>query len=457
VSVLNKHVSDFLVEVCKQIGYKQIHTDISYELQGHIDELMIEYIQNGMSEDEAAEKAVRQMGDPVRIGRQLHKTHRPKAEWSIIALVGVMVLIGGFALFSIANDKASLMSVDKFSKSYLAYTIIGIGIFVTCYFFDYTKLEKYSLHIFMTTLAFLYGSQWLSNTVNGNLYMTIGGFTFSQVNIVTPFFLISFSGLLNKWAHDDVKNMLKLLGLALVAVFMCMLVQLSFASAILLGLGFLVMITTAIMSKNFKGKRKSYLLSIYSCVISVFLLLLVYAINSKHYRLKRFLAFLNRKSDPMGVGYIYNVLRKVLASAKLFGRGDGLYANYQGIYKLALPEAHTDFIFTYIVSSFGWALGVLLIAVMALTIIRMFLATRDIRSAYGKYVANSVVTVFALQAIASILMNMGFFPVMGISLPFISYGGSNFVMNMALIGLLLGIYRRKDLVVSCSMASILTK
>jgi len=62
--------------------------------------------------------------------------------------------------------------------------------------------------------------------------------------------------------------------------------------------------------------------------------------------------------------------------------------------------------------------------------------------------AGSIITTFTIQALANILMNLGLFPITGFSLPLVSYGGTNFIMNMVLIGLLLGIYRRKDLVMA---------
>ncbi|MGF7059517.1 FtsW/RodA/SpoVE family cell cycle protein [Brassicibacter mesophilus] len=444
---MNKYTSEFLETVCSQIKYKKIHQDISRELREHIDEITGEYIDSGMTEDDAIKKAVQRMGNPIEIGREFHKTHRPKPEWSIIMLIGMMVLVGAGVLFSIASDSAFSTPIEQFFKSYLIYTLIGIGVCIMCYFFDYTKIEKYSLHIFVITLAFLFVSrQWSPSYVNGLPQFVIGPFRFTSISIVLPFFLISFSGLLNKWVTGDIKDMLKLLALAAAAVFMC-LTRPSFANAMLLGCGFLVMLTISIMSKDFKGKRNNFLLWIYGGVIGGIFLNLFLMIMTGGYHLCRIKAFFNPESDPTSSGYVYITVQKILSGAKLFGRGDGLYFNYKGIDDaFVLPMANSEFIFTYIVSVFGWIAGIIVVFIATLTIIRMFLATGRIHSSYGKYAASSIVTVFALQIIANILMNIGLFPILGITLPLISYGGTNFVTNMALIGLLLGIYRRKDLV-----------
>lgn len=157
------------------------------------------------------------------IGKELNKTHRPKTEWSIISLLGAMVLIGGIALFFLASDQASLLSLDQFLKSYFVYTLLGIGVCTVFYFFDYTKLEKYSLFIFIATIAFLFASQKFGAHVYGIPYIRIGGFSFSPVSLALPLFLISFSGFVNRWATGNIKNMLKLLGLASLAVLVLLL------------------------------------------------------------------------------------------------------------------------------------------------------------------------------------------------------------------------------------------
>ena len=433
---LSKYISDFLNKVCGEIKYKGVHGNISTELQGHIYEIMENYIESGMDKDRAIQKAVEQMGDPIGIGKELNKTHRPKTEWSIILLIGAMVLIGGITLFSVASDTASSINFDQFFKSYLVYTLIGIGVFVPCYFFDYTKLEKYSLYIFLSTIIFLFASAKFGRQVIG-----------------LPLFLTSFSGLANKWDTGSIKDMLKLLTLATLAIFV--MIEASFATAILLSAGFLIIITKAILNKGFKGNRKGFLFSIYGGGITLISMLLLWVNNAvgSNYKATRLFIFLNPHLDPDGAGYINLLLKEMLPGAKLFGKSDNLYLNHQGVNRIVLPEANTDLVFAYIVSAFGWIVGIITMIVIALTVTRMFLTIRKINHQYGRYLASAIVSVFSLQALANILMNTGMFPIYtgpfpisSFSLPFISYGGTNFVINMALMGLLLSVYRRKDLV-----------
>jgi len=137
----------------------------------------------------------------------------------------------------------------------------------------------------------------------------------------------------------------------------------------------------------------------------------------------------------------------MLSSARFFGPSDSLYFDFNGAQRIILPEAHTDYVFAYIVSSLGWIAGLITVTIVFLAIARMFFAVKKIKHDYGKYLSISIVTIFALQAIGNILMNLTLFPTLQVSLPFISYGGTYFVLNMALMGLLLSVYRRKDLVI----------
>jgi cell division protein FtsW (lipid II flippase) len=442
---LNNIISEFLQQVCSQTKYKKIYSDISKELQGHIQDIMDGYIENGMSEEEAVQRAVQQMGSPIEIGKGLHKIHRPKTEWSIIALIGAMVLIGCIVLISIAGDNASRMTLGQFFRSYIPYTIVGLGIGALFYFLDYTRLEKYSLHIFAAASLLLLLRKLLPDmyvSFYGIPFIVIGPLAFNLYSVLLPLFLISFAGIVKKWADGSAKNMVKILALAAASGYLH-LSEPALAYILIIACGYLVMITYAILDKNFRGNRVSFLLHIYGWGMAG--AFLVYKILP-HYQLARLRVFINPKADPLGDGYMYLVMEKLFSGAKLFGKSDYLYFDHQGTQMFLLPEPSTDFVYAYIISAFGWIAAIMVAIISITAVARMYLSTRSVTDGYGKYLSIAILTVFSLQVLSSILMNLGFFPVMGMSLPFVSFGGSNFLANMVLIGLLLGVYRRKDII-----------
>lgn len=89
------NVKDFLNTVSNQIKYKPVREIITEELKEHIDEIISENTTNGLSEELAEEIAVKQMGNPVQIGKNLNKIHKPKMDWITLILTLILILISG--------------------------------------------------------------------------------------------------------------------------------------------------------------------------------------------------------------------------------------------------------------------------------------------------------------------------------------------------------------------------
>lgn len=133
-------------------------------------------------------------------------------------------------------------------------------------------------------------------------------------------------------------------------------------------------------------------------------------------------------------------LKDILSKAGWFGKG--LHNN------LILPEAHTDFVFPFLVYSLGWVFGIflcLLLVVFILRISRNAFKTKDL---FGRLLTIGGAILFTVPACWNILMGLGIVPIMVVPLPFISYGGSMLLVYAALLGLILNVYRRKDIVES---------
>ncbi|WP_051569073.1 FtsW/RodA/SpoVE family cell cycle protein [Alkaliphilus transvaalensis] len=436
---MNREVSSFLATVCQEIKYKGVHKAISLELQNHLDEIILAYLQKGISEEEAVKKALYQMGDPVKIGKSLDQAHKPRTEGWLLALVATMIIIG----FGVVNALSYVTGSYITSASLISYTmylIVGLVVFIGCYFTDYTKLEKFSLPVFLSTVALLFYYIKKGTYIYGIPQITIGSLSFNPTFIFLPIFLISFAGLLNRWANGKVMDMLKLLILGGIAVIACY-VQPSFVSAMLLTSGFIVTTTIAILGKNFKGNKKKFLVALYGSACFSFILIILFLIRQG----LRWYHLFPRLQHPAG-RYVHQIALELLTGARFIGEANGLFVD-NGFEKiLRLPMANGDFVFVYIVAAFGWVTGILVLIVLLTTILRMLATAMKIKTTYGKFLSSSIVTVFALQIISNLLMNFGIFPNTGATIPFISFGGSSFIANMALVGFLLGIYRRKDMV-----------
>lgn len=184
------------------------------------------------------------------------------------------------------------------------------------------------------------------------------------------------------------------------------------------------------------GVRILHLLSLVPLAIPV----LYFLILKVDYRKERILAFLNPWADPYDTGYQITHSLKAFGSGGVFGKGLGL-----GMQKLHyLPEPHTDFIFSIIGEELG-LLGVL--GVFILYGVLIWKGARIARSAadtFGSILAFGLTTYLAIQMIINTGVALGVMPTKGLTLPFISYGGTSLMVNMLAVGILMNIGSQVD-------------
>lgn len=163
--------------------------------------------------------------------------------------------------------------------------------------------------------------------------------------------------------------------------------------------------------------------------------LLYFLIFKVSWRLERLLGFLQPWDDPLGRGYqiIHSFL--ALASGGLWGAGLG--GSMQKLFYL--PEPHTDFIFAVLGEELGLWGVTLVLSLFMLLIWRGVRTSLEARDLFGTYLALGATLIIGLQAFVNAAVVMGLLPTKGLTLPFISYGGSSLVVNFACVGILLSV------------------
>ena len=160
-----------------------------------------------------------------------------------------------------------------------------------------------------------------------------------------------------------------------------------------------------------------------------------FAIWGSNYRIDRIFAFLDPWEDPRGIGYQSIESLRALDFGGFFGVGLG-----NSIQKVSrLPAAHTDFIFAIIVEEVGLLGGTALLILYLWFFIAGLKIVSKTQDPYGRLLAFGFVTLIAIHVLLHVMINMGMVPPTGVSLPFISYGGSSFLMLSIAIGILLNI------------------
>lgn len=155
------------------------------------------------------------------------------------------------------------------------------------------------------------------------------------------------------------------------------------------------------------------------------------------YRLERILSFLNPWSDPLGSGFQIIQSLYAIGPGGLFGQGF-MNSRQKHFY---LPEPQTDFIFSIISEEFGF-LGILIVATLfTIIIFKGFKIAQNSGDKFAKFLAFGITFGLAFQAILNLMVVVGLIPVTGVTLPFLSYGGSSILITLISMGVLLNISR----------------
>ena len=161
----------------------------------------------------------------------------------------------------------------------------------------------------------------------------------------------------------------------------------------------------------------------------------------REYQQKRILTFLNPETDPLGSGYHILQSKIALGSGGLFGKG--FMAGTQSHLNF-LPERQTDFIFTMLAEELGMVGGLALLTLYVILLIYGYAIAFRCRHQFGRLVAVGITAGFFLYVFINIAMVMGLIPVVGVTLPFISYGGTSLLTLMLCVGLLMNIHVHRD-------------
>lgn len=154
------------------------------------------------------------------------------------------------------------------------------------------------------------------------------------------------------------------------------------------------------------------------------------------YQRDRILTFLHPEADPSGAGYHILQSKIAMGSGGLLGKGLGLGSQSQLNF---LPEKHTDFIMAAVCEELGFAGGFMVFLLYALIILMALRMSALSHSHYGRLAAAGATATFALYVLINGAMVMGLFPVVGVPMPLVSFGGSSMLMVMVGFGLVLGV------------------
>lgn len=334
--------------------------------------------------------------------------------FSLLAPVLLLVIISLTVIFSVS---AALF------WSQLFFVVLSLVVFLAISNVNYKALRLYSAHIYIVSLIILFLLLFFGIESRGaTRWFEVLGVRIQFSEFLKPFLAISFASYLSNNNKRSFTNFITIFAY-LLPIALLIFMQPDLGNTLIYG--FVVVLTLVVFGFPFKYFISGFLL---------FAALSPIVWNFLHdYQKDRLLTFIHPSSDPLGTSY--NAIQAVISvgSGMLFGKGLG-----QGTQSALrfLPERHTDFIFATAAEELGFVGVSVILIIFAILFYRIFLIFTRLDNNFSKVFVLTCFSILLVQFSINVGMNIGFLPIVGVTLPFVSYGGSSLLSSFILLGLL---------------------
>ncbi|MEJ5226956.1 rod shape-determining protein RodA [Thermodesulfovibrio sp.] len=357
-------------------------------------------------------------------------------DWITFGLVIFICIIGILTIYSATRPPLDEGEQPPFYVKQLIWLFIATIALIIFISFDYVRLKEFWIIFYVIGILLLLIVIFTGKTAMGaKRWINLGFFSFQPSEIFKIIFIISISAFLeNKKVPLSAKDIIKTLVIFGFIPFLLILKQPDLGTAIL------IVLVTCIMIIYRGISFKMLLLLLSLSAISIIFLWEILWEGLKEYQKNRILAFIDPQIDPKGIGY--NITQSVITvgSGGFFGKG--FLEGTQGPLKF-LPERHTDFIFPIFAEEWGFLGCLILLSLYLIVFLRCFETSMIAKNNFGKLLSIGFTSIFLLYFFINIGMTIGIMPVVGIPLPFMSYGGTTLLANFIGIALVINVRMRR--------------
>lgn len=421
-----------------QIRCKKARSAVRDEVEEHILEQKEAFLREGMGEQEAEEKAVKEMGDPVEAGIALDRIHRPRMAWEMILLVGVLSLVGFMVQYLLQRQFRDQVFLPGDEIVRFVYMLIGFAMMVAVCFIDYSWIGYWAKTITAVLFAGLLFGMRMGIQVNGSRAWIFLFGVGVNMRLLCLLFVPLYGGILCSYRGQGYKAVVKSILWMLPSAFLAFILP-SATTACLLMVTFIIMLGIVVYKRWFRVSRKIVLSALGGCML-LFPAAGYFALMKwgPDYQKARIQVMMNPESAD---GYLYRAIKLMLEGSRLVGRNPKPIVT-------EIPGGG-EYVFTYIVSYYGILAGVILMGMIIFLFLRFFHISFRQRNQLGMIMGVGCSLVFILQVACYVMGNMGI-AVVGHYCPFITYGTSGMLVTYILLGILLSIYRYQDVPVQSS-------
>ncbi|MDI6617372.1 MAG: rod shape-determining protein RodA [Clostridiales bacterium] len=354
----------------------------------------------------------------------------------------LLICVEGIIAISSAT-KAFNGGSMKFFILQIIWIILGLAVMAVIVSIDYNTIKMYYKFIYIANVALLLLLVVLNKVTNGEIggetngavsWFSIGTFglqpsEFMKISLIIVFAkkIEDFEGNVNNIKNLSILFLYAAIPLGLIAAQPDLGTDMVLA-AIIIGMLFMAGLDLRIIFGGLlTGAASIYAIWNYTKLIS-------------EEQKGRIVSFLHPELDPLGTNYQPNESKIAVGSGQIFGMGFGNGLQSGGDY---VSYAYSDFIFSVIAEDFGFIGSVIVIVVYISLIFKCIGISRIAKDKFGRMLVIGVASMFIFQVFQCIGMAIGIMPITGITLPFISYGGSSMLTNMIAIGLVLNVGMRR--------------
>lgn len=427
-------------KVCEQIRWKKAHGVVAKEIENHLIDQKNAYMDMGDPESTAEEKALLQMGDPVAVGAALDNTHKPAPQRGMIGLVMVLFAIGAFIQFLFVTKLMDEGYSNHPIPAMIILFLLCLAVFIGAYFLDFSFFGKHPCILPFLILAYEVLSQMFGAWYGGQRWLAFGPFSISPVSM-SLLFPLAFCGIFYHFREKG-KQGYFLGGLA-AACFCVLLLLFHSLSGLLLfvcAAGMLMVIGTL---RKWFGENTKPLLLLFILAGIVIFCLLFFGVDAFRYRMSRVQALLtifHPETDPYGAGYFASILQGMLKNSAFIGEGT-VFLDWNLYDAFGPTTFRSDYLLTFLTYRYGWAVSIGLVLLLAVFLILGFRKCLKQKSVLGQMISLCILATFTIEILVYILVNLGYPLIAPIALPFLSYGTTALLLNMALAGILLSVFR----------------
>lgn len=350
---------------------------------------------------------------------------------ALMAIIAI-VLFGTVNIYSATH----LKSGTHYAKAQIIWLVIGLAVTYVILCFDYILLENYAQIFYWASIVLLLINDTIfkNSVVNGAAsWIRIGSVGIQPSEFAKLAMIIMLSKKLSDMNLEinNMKNFLTLAGYA--ALPMALIViqpdmgMTMVCFFIVLGMFFVAGLDLKVIGGGFAG-------------VTAFIAIIWNLSIMPTYWKNRLISFINPDADELGSGLQLLQSKIGIGSGELLGKGFTKGTQVSGGF---IPEAHTDFIFAVVGEEWGFLGALILVLVYGYIIYKFIIIARTSKDIFGSMLTVGIVSSLLFSLLQNIGMTIGLMPITGITLPFMSYGGSSMLTNFMAVAIVLNIGMRR--------------